>query len=130
MFCALPRKTSNGGQPCEAPQRVKQMVRSNWSTAILVCSGCSKRLEGGFGKKGKQSLAKALRRQLGIKRFRKSPVGIVEVKCLGVCPRHAVTMVDARDPGNWRLVPAGADLAVLVDTLGLAEPTRNDQPAA
>ncbi len=103
-----------------AADRVKQLVRSDWSTAILVCAKCSKRIDGGFGRKGKQSLAKALRRQLGIKRLRKSPIGVVEVKCLGVCPRGAVTMVDAREPGSWRLVPAGADLAVLVDTLGLA----------
>lgn len=103
-----------------AGTRVKHLVKSNWSTALLVCAKCSKRIDGGFGKKGKQSLAKALRQQLGVKRFRKSTVGVVEVKCLGVCPRGAVTLVDARDPGNWRLILAGADLAVLADTLGLA----------
>ncbi len=100
--------------------RVKHLVKSNWSTALLVCAKCSKRIDGGFGRKGKQSLAKALRQQLGVKRFRKSAVGVVDVKCLGVCPRGAVTLVDARDPGNWRLVPAGADLAELANTLGLA----------
>lgn len=100
---------------------MKQFVKANWSTALLVCTKCSKRMDGGFGKKGKQPLAKALRQQLGIKRFRKSPVGVVEVKCLGVCPRGAVVMVDARDPGSWRLVPAGADLAALVDTLALGD---------
>lgn len=103
-----------------AGPRVKQLVKANWSTALLVCAKCSKRIDGGFGKKGKQSLAKALRQQLGVKRFRKSAVGVVEVKCLGVCPRGAVTLVDARDPGNWRLVQAGADLTALADTLGLA----------
>jgi len=104
---------------------VKQFVKANWSTAILVCAKCSKRLDGGFGKKGKQSLAKALRRELGIKRFRKASVGVVEVKCLGVCPRGAVTVVDAQDPGKWRLVEKGVDLAVLADELRL----RADQPA-
>lgn len=104
-----------------AGTRVKHLVKSNWSTALLVCAKCSKRMGGGFGKKGKQSLAKALRQQLGVRRFRKSTVGVVEVKCLGVCPRGAVTLVDARDTGNWRLVQGGADLAALADTLGLAD---------
>jgi len=102
-----------------AAGRLKDSVRSDWSNAILVCAKCSKRLGGGFGKKGGQSLAKALRKQLGIKRFRKSPVGVVEVKCLGVCPRGAVTLVDARAPDRWRLVPAGADLAELAREIGI-----------
>ncbi|OYY72317.1 hypothetical protein [Sphingomonas sp. 28-63-12] len=98
---------------------MKALIKAEWQTAILVCAKCSKRLDGGFGKKGNQSLAKALRRQLGIKRFRKASIGIVEVKCLGVCPRGAVTLVDAREPGNWRLVPAGAHVPALIDSLGL-----------
>lgn len=110
-----------------ARTRVKHLVKSNWSTALLVCAKCSKRMGGGFGKKGKQSLAKALRQQLGVRRFGKSTVGVVEVKCLGVCPRGAVTLVDARDPGNWRLIQAGADLAALADTLGLADASPRPQ---
>ena len=100
---------------------LKSLVKANWSTAILVCAKCSKRLEGGFGKKGRQPLAKALRRHLGIKRFRKAPIGIVEVKCLGVCPRGGVTVVNAADPGKWQIVAAGADLADVAAQLGLGE---------
>lgn len=98
---------------------LKSLVKANWETAILVCAKCSKRLDGGFGKKGKQSLAKALRKQVGAKLSRKAGVGIVEVKCLGVCPRGAVTLVDASDPGSWRLVPLGADLDALAQEIGL-----------
>lgn len=94
-------------------------VKAHWQRTILVCSKCSKRLDGGFGKKGKQSLVKALRRSLGIKRWRKAPIGIVEVKCLGVCPRGSVTLIDAGDPGNWRLVPRGADVDALAVALNL-----------
>lgn len=103
---------------------MKHFIKANWETAILVCAKCSKRLDGGFGKKGKQSLGKALCKHVGAKASRKSTVGIVEVKCLGVCPRGAVTLVDASDPQSWRLVPAGADLDALVDTLGI----RGTQP--
>lgn len=98
---------------------MRLFVRSNWETAILVCAKCSKRLDGGFGKKGKQSLGKALRKHVGAKASRKASVGIVEVKCLGVCPRGAVTLVKVDDPQSWRLVPAGADLDELTDALGI-----------
>lgn len=98
----------------------ERQVKARWERTILVCARCSKRLEGGFGRKGKQRLAKALRRYLGIGRFRRSRLGVVEVKCLGVCPRGAVTLVDPHDPSRWRLVPKGADIAVLAAELGLA----------
>jgi predicted metal-binding protein len=95
-------------------------VRANWSGAVLVCRKCSKKIDGGFGPKGRTPLAKALRKQLGLKRGRKAAVGIVEVKCLGVCPRNAVTVVDAVMPDRWRIVPAGADLDRVAEQLGLA----------
>lgn len=97
-----------------------KLVKADWETAILVCAKCSKRLEGGFGKKGKQRLAKALKAYLGVKRFRKARVGVVEVKCLGVCPRGAVTVVNAADPSRWRLVARDADLAAVAADLGIA----------
>jgi len=94
-------------------------LASRWSGAILVCSKCSKKLGGGFGHKGKASLGKALRKRFGLKKGRKSPVGLIEVKCLGVCPKGAVTLVDTSRPGTWRLVPAGADVEAIGRDLGL-----------
>ncbi|MBA3880661.1 MAG: hypothetical protein C0500_13210 [Sphingobium sp.] len=99
---------------------MSRLVKADWETAILVCAKCSKRLDGGFGKKGKQRLAKALKAYLGVKRFRKARVGVVEVKCLGVCPRGAVTVVNAADPTRWRLVAKDADLAAVAAELGIA----------
>lgn len=99
---------------------LSRLVKADWETAILVCAKCSKRLDGGFGKKGKQRLAKALKAYLGVKRFRKARVGVVEVKCLGVCPRGAVTVVNAADPTRWRLVAKDADLAAVAAELGIA----------
>jgi predicted metal-binding protein len=99
-------------------------VRSNWTDAVLVCSKCSKRLDGGFGPKRKTSLAKALRKHLGLKKGRKGRAGIVEVKCLGVCPRGAVTVVRGERAREWLLVPGGADLDEVARELGLgAEPS-------
>ena len=100
--------------------RLKAHVRSNWSNTILVCSKCSKKLDGGFGPKGKTSLAKALRKQLGLKKGRKAAAGIVEVKCLGVCPRGAVTVVNGAQSREWLLVPEGADVGAVAEELGLA----------
>jgi predicted metal-binding protein len=104
--------------------RLTRLVKSEGETALLVCAKCSKRLDGGFGKKGKQRLAKALKAYLGVKRFRKARIGVVEVKCLGVCPRGAVTVVNAADPTRWRLVARGADLRDVAAELGVGpQPT-------
>ncbi|RHW16564.1 (2Fe-2S) ferredoxin domain-containing protein [Sphingomonas gilva] len=92
---------------------------SNWEASVLVCRKCSKRLGGGFGPKGKMPLAKALRK-VGSGKGRKARIGVVEVKCLGVCPKGAVTVIDSRDPGQWRLVRAGADLGEVAAVLGLS----------
>lgn len=100
--------------------RLKRSVRSNWSNTVLVCSKCSKRLGGGFGPKGRTPLAKALRKHLGLRKGRKGAAGIVEVKCLGVCPRGAVTVVNGAASREWLLVPEGADLDAVAGELGLS----------
>jgi predicted metal-binding protein len=99
---------------------LKSTVRSNWSNTVLVCVKCSKKLNGGFGPKGKTPLAKALRKHLGLKKGRKGAAGIVEVKCLGVCPRGAVTVVNGSATRDWLLVPRNADLDALAGELGLS----------
>lgn len=98
---------------------VTPLVRSNWANAVLVCGKCSRKLHGGFGPKGKTSLAKALRKQLGVKKGRKAELGIVETKCLGVCPRGAVTVVNGAQAREWLIVPQGADVGEVAQELGL-----------
>jgi predicted metal-binding protein len=95
-------------------------VRSDWSNTLLVCKKCSKRLGGGFGPKGRTPLAKALGKHLDVKKGRKGALGIVEVKCLGVCPRGAVTVINGKAPGEWLLVKAGADLDNIADAVRLS----------
>lgn len=92
-------------------------VRSNWQGAVLVCGKCSKKIDGGFGKKGRTPLAKLLRKIIGVKTGRKAALGIVETRCLGVCPRDAVVIVDSRAPGGWLVVPRDADIAGLAARL-------------
>jgi predicted metal-binding protein len=84
-------------------------VSSNWGSAVLVCAKCSKKIDGGFGEKDKTRLVKALKKEIG--KGRKAALGIVEVKCLGVCPKNAVTVIDSRKPGEWMVVRAGTPIA-------------------
>lgn len=100
---------------------MKLLVPAAWERALLVCAKCSRKLGGGFGPEGKTPLAKALRRQPGAGKGRKARIGVVEVKCLGVCPKRAVTVVDTSDPGRWHLVPPGTDVAEIAGGL-LADP--------
>lgn len=96
---------------------MKDHVRAGWTGAVLVCGKCSKKLDGGFGAKGRTPLAKALRGEPGFGKGRKAEVGVVETRCLGICPKGAVTIVDSRTPGRWRIVPAGADVEELAARL-------------
>ncbi|NIJ17202.1 putative metal-binding protein [Sphingobium vermicomposti] len=100
---------------------MKAHVRSNWQQAVLVCRKCSKKLDGGFGPDGDERLAKALRKHLALKKGRKAAAGIVEVNCLGVCPKGAVTVVNGAQATDWLLVRRGADLDELAETLGLLQ---------
>lgn len=88
-------------------------AKAQWRGAVLVCAKCSKKVDGGFGPKGGERLAKALRREPGFGKGRKAAVGVVEVKCLGLCPKNAVAVVDTRRPDEWLVVPAGADVSAL-----------------
>lgn len=97
---------------------MKLFVRSNWEANLLVCRKCGKRLGGGFGDKGKTPLVKLLRKAIGGK-GRNARIGVVEVKCLGICPGNGVTVVDSREPGRWRIVRAGTPTQEVIDMLKL-----------
>ena len=87
-------------------------VRGKLDGVVLVCAKCSKKLGGGFGPKGKTPLAKALRKMMG-----KSPLKPVAVKCMGVCPKGAVTLFDPGRPGEWMLVREGTPVDEVVRAL-------------
>ncbi|TVV71595.1 hypothetical protein [Sphingomonas solaris] len=94
-------------------------VRANWRTTILVCRKCSKKLGGGFGPKGRTDLARALRDEAGLGKGRKAEAGVLEVECLKICPKHAVTVVDTARPGEWLVVKPETPLAEVAARLGL-----------
>jgi predicted metal-binding protein len=90
-------------------------AKSNWDQTLLICAKCTKKAGGGFGPKGKTPLAKALRAVFG--KGRKASVGVVPVKCLGICPKNAVTVVTSRHPREWVIVAKGTPVAHVVDRL-------------
>jgi predicted metal-binding protein len=94
---------------------MRRNVSSNWNSAVLVCEKCSKKVDGGFGEKGKTPLAKALKKILG--KGRKASVGVTSVKCLGVCPKGAVTVIDSRKPQEWMIIRAGTPIEQVVALL-------------
>ncbi|WP_419731094.1 hypothetical protein [Lichenicola sp.] len=90
-----------------------------WRDLLLVCRKCSRKLDGGFGEKNKHALPDAMKqvlRDLG----RRRDVRILEVGCLGLCPKDAVTVMHGAAPGEMLVVPEGLDLTLLVERIGQA----------
>ena len=83
---------------------------------VLVCGKCSRKLDGGFGKKGKHGLKDVLRDALK-EAGRRRELRVVEVGCLGLCPKRAVTAVSTARPGEVLVVPQGTDAASLLSAL-------------
>jgi (2Fe-2S) ferredoxin len=75
-------------------------------------------MKGGYGPKGKDTLKSALRSELA-ERGQRRQVRVVETRCMGVCPKKAVTVLNADRPGTIFTVPrktdADAVLASLMD---------------
>ena len=94
-------------------------AKADWQGVVLVCGKCSRKVDGGFGPKGRTPLAKLLRKILGVGKGRKAALGVVETRCLGLCPGRAVAVIDGRAPGTWLVVPRDADVAELAARLAV-----------
>jgi predicted metal-binding protein len=89
---------------------------TSWTQVILVCKKCSKKLDGGFGPEGDQTLPRALKTGLRQTQLRRA-VRVIETKCLGVCPKNAVTVLPASTPGTLLTVPVGTPVGDLLARL-------------
>ena len=87
-----------------------------WHDVILICRKCSKKLRGGFGAGGEQSLGRELKRGLR-NAGRRGGSRVVETKCLGICPKGGVTVVPTSQTGTVLMIPAGTDIAAVVAKL-------------
>ncbi len=90
------------------------LVGTGWTDALLICRKCSKKLRrGGFGADGCQTLRQAVRGALRAS-GKRGEIGLLEVGCVGICPKRAVTTLRASQPGTFRIVPAGTPAALLL----------------
>ena len=108
-----------------------KQIKSDWTDVVLVCRKCAKKLKGGFGPDGDQTLPKALRAEVArrdggksAKKLRRkgASVAIVEVSCLDICPKNGAVVVGAREPGRWRVIAPGEDAGALLDELAPRKP--------
>jgi predicted metal-binding protein len=77
-----------------------------WKSLVLLCGKCARKLDGGFGPKGRDTLRSTMRQALKDS-GRRRDVRIIETRCMGLCPKNAVTMVGSGDPGRIYAVPVG-----------------------
>ncbi|PZU08621.1 (2Fe-2S) ferredoxin domain-containing protein [Sphingomonas sp.] len=99
---------------------MRRSVPSKWAAAVIVCAKCEKKLGGGFGKDGKQRLSKLLAKRAGGGKGRKAAlVGVITAKCMKLCPKRAVTVIDGAHPDEWLIVPGGTPVEEVEALLGL-----------
>ena len=85
----------------------KSKIRSRptpWQSIILLCGKCARKLDGGYGPEKDATLRSALRMALKDAGHRRD-VRIIETRCMGICPKKAVTAVNASHPGTIFVVP-------------------------
>lgn len=82
----------------------------------LICRKCSNKLDGGFGPGGDEKLAKTLRKGLKAQGRRRA-LRIVEVPCLGLCPKNAVTVATSAAPGNLLVIGQGTRMDEVIAAL-------------
>ncbi|BCW88698.1 hypothetical protein sos41_18400 [Alphaproteobacteria bacterium SO-S41] len=93
--------------------------RSKWRESVLICRKCSKKLRGGFGKKGKRTLRGLLKDVYGDAKGRRAELGIVEVPCFKLCPKRAVSVALGTKPGTLYEVPEGMDVGDVLEALNI-----------
>lgn len=77
-----------------------------WSTVILLCGKCSRKLDGGYGPKGTDTLRTTLKDALKEQGYRRA-IRVAETKCFGLCPKRAVVALNATDPSRLLTIPRG-----------------------
>ena len=96
-----------------------ETIAAPWRDVLLLCGKCSRKLGGGFGKKNKHDLKDVLRGALKEAGQRRA-VRVLEVGCLGLCPKRAVSVLSTARPGEVLVIPHGADPAAVLNATMLS----------
>jgi hypothetical protein len=97
-------------------------VSGRWQEVILICRKCSKKLDGGFGPKGRTRLNAFLREGLATGKGRKARMGLVMAPCFKLCPKAAVTVTLGSKPQILHVIPRRAEVGEITEALGLGDP--------
>lgn len=89
-----------------------------WQTVLLVCGKCTRKIDGGYGPKGKNNLKSALQSALAERGQRRS-VRVIETRCMGVCPKKAVTVLNASAPCKILTVRKRTEISEVLTQLSL-----------
>ena len=85
------------------PQPIRSLPMP-WRTVVLLCGKCARKLDGGYGPDGEDTLRFTLRAALK-KTGRHRDVRIMETRCMGICPKQAVSAMSAARPEIILTVP-------------------------
>lgn len=95
------------------PHGKTRSIAAKWSDVLLVCRKCGKKLDGGFGKKGRTGLDKVLKSE-----FKgKGAPRVLAVPCMDICPKNAVCVVRASEPKKVHLVAQGTPVEDVIAAL-------------
>ena len=81
---------------------------TSWDAIILMCGKCARKLDGGYGHKGRETLRSVLRGEIRAAEAGTRP-RVIETRCLGVCPKDAVAALNAGRPGVLLTIPTGTE---------------------
>lgn len=77
-----------------------------WTAVLLLCGKCGRKMNGGYGEDGEASLRATLKRALK-ESGHKRDTHVIETRCMGICPKNAVTALNANVPGRLVTIPRG-----------------------
>ena len=110
---------------------MSEPVRSRptpWIEVLLLCGKCARKMKGGFGEDGKDTLRTALRAELKARALGRQ-TRVIETHCLGLCPKKAVTALNASRPDRLLIIAKRTDAAEALAQLSeMADPGRCSHP--